>query len=275
MKKIEDLKKKIDLAMKIDPLVKVREKVKNKNLKFILRQTTPGAVRKMMRRMAKKKRKGKDGIPQDCLLLGEEVIVQPLTDVINASIKSGIFPTQWKEAIVAPILKKGDPKELKNYRPVSCLSAASKVLEKVVCEQLTRFVEVHELLPNSQHGFRAQRSTMSALSSMQKEWTKNTEDGLLTGVLVWDLSSAFDTLDVELFLGKLEIYGADGATRAWFESFLTGRTQRIRIGKALSAPLALVSGVPPGRHSEPNNIHTLHSRHGTMDEAFKIVQFCG
>ena len=94
MKKIEDLKKKIDLAMKIDPLVKVREKVKYKNLKFILRQTTPGAVRKMMRRTAKKKRKGKDGIPQDCLLLGEEVIVQSLTDVINASIKSGIFPTQ-------------------------------------------------------------------------------------------------------------------------------------------------------------------------------------
>ena len=157
--------------------------------------------------MAKKKSKGNDGIPQDCLLLGLEVVADPLTEVVNSSILAGIFPEVWKEAIVVPILKKGDPKETKNYRPVSCLPAASKVMEKVVCEQLTRFAEVHEILPNCQHGFRAQRSTMTALSSMQREWISNTEDGLTTGVLVWDLSSTFDTLDIELFLRKMEKYG--------------------------------------------------------------------
>ena len=159
--------------------------------------------------MAKKKSKGKDGIPQDCLLLGQDVIAAPLTDVINSSITSGAFPTQWKDAIVVPILKKGDSKEMKNYRPVSCLTAASKVLEKVVCKQLTRFAEVHDLLPNNQHGFRAQRSTMTALSSMQKKWIQNSEGGLMTGILVWDLSSAFDTLDINLFLEKIKIYEAD------------------------------------------------------------------
>jgi hypothetical protein len=60
----------------------------------------------------------------------------PLTNVINSSVLAGKFPKQWKEAIVVPILKKGNPKELKNYRPVSCLAAASKVLEKFVCNQL-------------------------------------------------------------------------------------------------------------------------------------------
>ena len=125
-----------------------------------------------MKQMAKKKSKGKDRIPQDCLLLGAEVLSEPLAEIINASVKSGIFPEQWKEAIVVPILKKGDPKEIKNYRPVSCLTAASKILEKAVCEQLTRFFEVHNLLPNNQHGFRPHRSTMTALSSMQKEWVK-------------------------------------------------------------------------------------------------------
>ena len=133
----------------------------------------------------------------------------PLTEVINSSIKQGAFPEQWKEAIVVPLLKKGDPKDPKNYRPVSCLPAASKVLEKVVCVQLTRYAEVHGLLPNNQHGFRTQRSTMTALSSMQKEWVRNTEEGLTTGILVWDLSAAFDTLDIELLLNKLAIYGAD------------------------------------------------------------------
>jgi hypothetical protein len=178
--------------------------------------------------------------------MGLEVLAAPLTEVINRSIITGIVPEAWKEGIVVPILKKGDAKELKNYRPVSCLTAASKVLEKVVCEQLTRFVEVNKILPNNQHGFRANRSTMTALTAMQKEWMKNSEDGLLTGVLVWDLSSAFDTLDVELFLEKIKIYGSESVTVDWFKSFLSGRTQRVRIGNALSHPLTLVSGVPQG-----------------------------
>ena len=179
-------------------------------------------------------------------LQGLDVLAAPLTRVINTSITKGCFPNLWKEAIVVPIHKKGDQKEMKNYRPVSCLTAASNVLEKVVCQQLTQFVETHKLLPNSQHGFRSGRSTMTALSTMQKDWLKNTEDGLMTGILIWDLSSAFHTLDVDLFLTKLALYGSDDLTTNWFRSFLTGRTQRVRIGSALSSPLPLVTGVPQG-----------------------------
>ena len=246
LNKIESLKEKIDPNSTTDPLTRIREKVANSNLKFKLKPVTVNQVKKSMKKMSKKKSKGKDGIPQDCLLLGLEVLAAPLTEVINCSINTGTVPEAWKEGIVAPILKKGDAKEMKNYRPVSCFTAASKVLEKVVCEQLTRFVEVHQVLPNNQHGFRANRSTMTALTAMKKEWIKNSEDGLLTGVLVWDLSSAFDTLDINLFLEKLKIYGADGLTIKWFGSFLCGRTQRVRIDNTLSAPLVLVSGVPQG-----------------------------
>ena len=147
---------------------------------------------------------------------------------------------------MVPILKKGDPTDPKNYSPVSCLVAASKVLEKAVCIQLTKFIEIHRLLPNSQHGFRTGRSTMSALSAMQKDWIRNSEEGLITGVLVWDLSAAFDTLDIGLFLKKMTLYGADKTTLSWFRTFLTERTQRVRIGTTLSAPLRLTSGVPQG-----------------------------
>ena len=65
--------------------------------------------------------------------------------------------------MVTPILKKGDQKEKTNYRPVSCLAAASKVLEKIICEQITKHMETNKLLPNSQHGFREKRSKMTAL----------------------------------------------------------------------------------------------------------------
>ena len=80
--------------------------------------------------MKKKKSSGMDGISQECLLLGIKILVIPLTRLINSFIQSGIFPTEWKLAVVSPLLKKGDQKDKKNYRPVSCLAAASKVLEK-------------------------------------------------------------------------------------------------------------------------------------------------
>jgi hypothetical protein len=81
---------------------------------------------------------------------------------------------------------------------------------------------------------------------MQKEWVRNTEEKLTTGILVWDLSAAFDTLDIELLLKKLSIYGADSNMQNWFRSFLINRTQRVRIGESLSVPLKLESGVPQG-----------------------------
>ena len=90
----------------------------------------------------------------------------------------------WKEAVVTPILKKGSSSDKNNYRPVSCLITASKGLEKVVCNQMTEFLE-NNLLPKSQHGFRAKHSTMTAHSNMQKDWIKNSENGLKTGLLIW------------------------------------------------------------------------------------------
>ena len=82
----------------------IEEKVKNKNLQFSLQPVTVAAVIKIMKKMSKKKSKGKDGISQECLLLGLEVIAAPLTKVINSSITAGYFPDQWKEAIVVPLL---------------------------------------------------------------------------------------------------------------------------------------------------------------------------
>ena len=172
-------------------------------------------------------------------------------------METGVFPEDWKEAAVSPILKKGSAELKENYRPVSCLPVASKVLEKIVTEQMTRFLEVHKLLPDNQHGFREKHSTMTALSSMQKEWTENTESKKKTGILLWDLSAAFDTLDVELLCKKLEIYGFDKMSCKWFASFLSGRSQRVRIGRSLSNRVMLTSGVPQGGILSPIIYHIL------------------
>ena len=244
--KIETLKARIDPQRVKEPLGKLKAKMEGRNLKFVLKTVTERTVRRVMDKMSKKKSKGPDGVTQELLLLGKETLVAPLTWLINSSISSGTFPEPWKEATVVPILKKGSTTEKANYRPVSCLCSASKVLEKVVCNQLTKFLEDNKLLPDNQHGFRKSRSTMTALTSIQKKWIASTEDDLKTGVLIWDLSAAFDTLDPELLCEKLGIYGLDLRSRSWFRSFLTGRTQRVKIGAKLSNPLGLTSGVPQG-----------------------------
>ena len=92
---------------------------------------------------------------------------------------------------------------------------------------------------------------MTALTAMQREWISNTEDGLIMGILVWDLSAAFDTVDMELLCLKLKLYGFDLKSCNWFKSFLTGRSQSVRIGMALSPKLFLVSGVPQGGTLSP------------------------
>ena len=179
-------------------------------------------------------------------MLGAKAISVPLTRIINSSISSGIFPEEWKEAIITPILKKGDPTKKENYRPVSCLPVAAKVLEKIVNDQVSHFMETNNLLPQNQHGFRPKRSTMTALSAMQEEWTRNTECKLKTGILLWDLSAAYDMVCPKLFCEKAKLYGFDDLTCKWFLSFLTGRTQSVKVGQVISQKLETKLGVPQG-----------------------------
>ena len=82
--------------------------------------------------------------------------------IINKSISTSEFPHQWKEAIVTPVLKSGNKETLKNYRPVSCLPAGSKLLERIVCNQVTKYFKENNILPGNQHGLRAHRPTMRA-----------------------------------------------------------------------------------------------------------------
>ena len=107
-------------------------------------------------------------------------------------------------------------------------------------------MEKNDLLPENQHGFRQNRSTMSAHANIQHEWNSNSEKKLITGVLLWDLSAAFDCLDCDILCNKLSIYGFCNNSVNWFRSFLTGRSQQVKINNTLSSSKILLSGVPQG-----------------------------
>ena len=81
-------------------------------------------MKKAFKKRKKKKSAGNDGLSQEQLVFGASSLAPPSTEIINLSIKSGEFPTNWKEAMVSPVLKKGNRELVEKYRPVSCLEAA-------------------------------------------------------------------------------------------------------------------------------------------------------
>ena len=244
--KIEQLKNNIDKTLIEDPLVRLKEKMKNNTQVLEFKPITPKQLEKHMNKLNKKKSLGLDGLSQEHLIMGAKNLITPLTTIINQSILEGEFPANWKEAAVTPVLKKGSPQLLSNYRPVSCLPTASKVLEIVICSQLSDYLESNNLLPRNQHGFRPRRSTMTAWQEIQLDWAMKTEQDLVTGVLLWDLLAAFDTLDCEGLCAKLVLFGVQPRSIKWVQSFLMGRSQRVKIGGKISTSRNVTTGVPQG-----------------------------
>ena len=122
---------------------------------------------------------------------------------VTFSIQTGIFPTQWKEAIVKPLHKSGDTNEPSNFRPVSLLPILSKILEKAVANQLVTFLEENNLLSNCQHAYRKNLSTETALLKVVEEIYEAIENNEISIVVSLDLSKAFDTVDPKTLLDKL------------------------------------------------------------------------
>ena len=135
--KIEILIKKIDKGALQDTFERLREKMGQRRLKFSLTPVDVSDVLKVLKKLKPKTSCGVDGISSEMIKLCKEELAGPLTIIINRSICSGVFPEDWKLAKITPLLKKGDPTLLKNYRPVALLCVAGMVLEKIVADQIT------------------------------------------------------------------------------------------------------------------------------------------
>ena len=125
------------------------------------------------------------------------------------------FPTAWKYAKVIPLHKKEDPLQKKNYRPVAILSPLSKVLEKLVYEQLYSYFTVNKILHPNLHGYRSNRSTQTALLQMYDRWVQAASQGLVSGAVLLDLSAAFDLVPPDILVKKLKIYGLEDNFLSW------------------------------------------------------------
>lgn len=173
-------------------------------------------------------------------------ITPALTLLYQASINQGIIPSDWKEALVVPIFKKGDRNKPVNYRPVSLTVICCKLLEHIVHSSIMTHLDQHLILTDLQHGFRQRRSCDTQLLITADDLIKTIEDGQQTDALLLDFSKAFDKVPHERLLLKLDHYGVRGSVQQWIRHFLQGRTQRVVLGGTKSSTSKVTSGVPQG-----------------------------
>ena len=130
-----------------------------------------------------------------------------------------------KVAKVVPIFKKGDPKLLTNYRPISLLTSFSKILEKLIYLRTVKFLNTSNLFSNFQFGFREKHTTTHAILHFINKVSNALDNHMHTIGIFLDYSKAFDTVDHTILLCKLSHYGIRGAALDWFRGYLTDRQQ--------------------------------------------------
>ena len=149
-----------------------------------------------------------------------------------------------------------------NYRPISILSNIGKINEKLIHKRLNHFLEQHKVSYPLQFGFRLNTSTNNARTAITENIQTHLDKNELTAGVFIDLRKAFDTVDHDILLGKLDHHGIRGLSNDWFCSYLKGRQQFVSIRNQASTIEEIVSGVPQGPVLGPllffiyiNNLH--------------------
>ena len=187
---------------------------------------------------------GPDGVPPVLLKNCKDSLVLPLHVLFNMSLSSGIFPAAWTHAYLVPIFKSGSITEIVNYRPISILSSVSKVFERVVCSKVTPLLR--NVLVEEQHGFFQRRSTITNLIGYVNFIINAIGKGSEVHAIYTDFSKAFDKVNHYILIQKLQAYGIAGNLLEWFKSYLSERTQQVKIGSCYSRVQTVPSGVPQG-----------------------------
>ena len=211
---------------------------------FAFTNVTVNEIYNMLRKMDCKKSTGFDDIPGKLLKMGSAPLARPICNLINLMFMESCFPDILKYAEVVALFKRLDNLNKENYRPVSVLTALSKVFEKVSGVQLSSYFE--SIFSKFLSGFRPTFSCQTILLKMIEDWKQSIDNGKMVGTIAVDLSKAFDSLPHGLLIAKLAAYGVDFYSCRLLASYLYNRYQRVKLGNIRSAWSAVTKGVPQG-----------------------------
>ena len=213
---------------------------------FVIPRISETKVSKMINDLSPNKASGLDNIGANILKTAATVINSQITRICNLSIDTGKFPDAWKQAKIKPLHKSGSREEAKNYRPVSILPIMSKILERHVHDNLTKYLDEKDILTRFQSGFRKHHSCQTTLTYITDKWYSAINNNQLVGAVFLDLSKAFDLVPHSTLLNKLQQFKCSSQALEWFHSYLSGRTQRVVVSSELSDSTSINLGVPQG-----------------------------
>ena len=207
---------------------------------------TPQNTKDVLDNLDASKSCGPDLMSPRLLKEGSSILATPYSILFNSSLQQGEFPSQWKEANVTCIHKKDDRSLPSNYRPISLLCQAGKVMERCVHKELYNYINTHNLLTPFQSGFVPGDSTTLQLIHTYHTFCEAVDSGKEVRVVFCDISKAFDRVWHRGLLYKLSHMGCSESILKWFSSYLTDRRQRVVINGQASQWTFVKAGVPQG-----------------------------
>ena len=200
----------------------------------------------MLSGLSSNKATGLDKISCKIIKIAALVIADSLTYIFNQAITLSSFLDEWKMAIVIPLYKSGHRNIPGNYRPISILPTISKIMERILYNQLYNYLTEFGLLSGAQFGFRKSHSTATALLDCTNDWYMNIDKKMFNLVVFIDLKKAFDTVNHDILLKKLEFYGIKGQALDLLKSYLSNRHQKCQVESFVSSEHLIKCGVPQG-----------------------------
>ena len=193
-----------------------------------------------------KKSSGFPNINSRVLKEAFKAVIPELTAILNLSIKSTTFPDSWKLATAIPIPKKGDLCQVENYRPISLLPLPGKLLERVVHVQLEKELEESGFYTDYQYGFRKNRSTTHATLQLVNHINYKMDKNIPTAAIFIDFKKAFDCVNHQTLIDKLETTNFGIDTINWIKDYLSNRQQCVMANNLKSSTKRIKQGVPQG-----------------------------
>ena len=233
--KIVNIKSELPVS-NLNPLARLKNHIGNKKLAFSIRPISLQEAKMAIKNLNPKVSSGVSGIPKKLIRNAHDVLALPMQRIFNTSIQSCSFPDAFKRLSSIPVHKKLSKDNKEHYRQIVSIEALSSVIEGEVNRQLLEFIIDNEIIPPQQFAFIKGKNvgTISCLNDAISKWLLNIDNKKYTVVTSFDLKSAFPTLDTNLVLEKMRIYGVSNDTIKWFKTYLDYRIISTRLVDAIS-----------------------------------------
>ena len=203
-------------------------------------------ILKIIRNLNPNKAHGHDKLSIRMLKICDNSICRPLELIFNDCLANGIVPSVWKKGNIVPVHKKNDKQRLNNYRPISLLPIRSKIFERIIFNEIFRFIIKNDLISQHQSGFKPGDPCINQLLSITHEIYQLFDQGFDVRSVFLDICKAFDKVWHDGIIFKMKQNGISGNVLNLLSNFLRNRNQRVVLNGQTSSWADVNAGVPQG-----------------------------